>query len=52
MRPSSFPLVYRLIPNQYLTPDFSPEADLTQLTTSAQKIRSSKNIPGLKAVGF
>ena len=30
----------------------SPEADPAQLTTPAQKIRSSKNIRGLKAVGF
>jgi len=29
-----------------------PEADSAQLTTSAQKKRSSKNIGGLKAVGF
>ena len=30
----------------------SPEADLAQLTAPTQKIRSSKNIRGLKAVGF
>ena len=29
-----------------------PEADPTQLTASAQKKRSSKNIRGLKAVAF
>ena len=29
-----------------------PEADPAQLTTSAQKERSSKNIRGLKAVAF
>ena len=30
----------------------SPEPDPAQLTTPAQKKRSSKNIRGLKAVGF
>ena len=30
----------------------APEADPAQLTTPAQKERSSKNIRGLKAVGF
>jgi hypothetical protein len=29
-----------------------PEADPAQLTTPAQKKRSSKNVRGLKAVGF
>ena len=29
-----------------------PEADSAQLTTCAQKKRSSKNVRGLKAVGF
>ena len=33
-------------------PAISSEADPAQLTTPAQKIRSSKNIRGLKAVGF
>jgi len=30
----------------------APEADPAQFTTPAQKIRSSKNVSGLKAVGF